>query len=136
MRSSRPACLAFALLLSVVDYRAAIPAGWIATASAQQATERYVPIGSSPGLSGVATVMGTVEALDLGERRLTLRAASGSRQVAVTDETRIWLDRTALGATNLPAELSDCRQGRTLEVKLAAGGEVAEWIKIRAPERP
>jgi len=133
MLSSRPVCMAFAVLIAFVDYLAAIPAGWIATASAQQATERYVPIGESPGLSGVATVMGTVEALDLPKRQLTLRAATGPRQVEVTDETRIWLDRTALGETNLAAELSDCRAGRTVEVKLAAGGEVAEWIKIQAP---
>lgn len=136
MLSSRPTCMAFAVLIAVVDYVAAVPTGWIAPASAQQATERYVPIGKSPGLSGVATVMGTVEALDLPQRRLTLRAASGLRQLEVTDETRIWLDRSSLGETNLPAELSECREGRTLEVRLAAGGEVAEWIKIRAPEGP
>ncbi len=31
------------------------------TAHAQQATEIYIPIGKSPGLSGKTTVIGTIE---------------------------------------------------------------------------
>jgi hypothetical protein len=109
---------------------------WIAPAHAQRATERYVPIGRSPGLSGVSTVMGSVETVDPDGGRLTLRSAAGPREVEVDDSTRIWLDRSALGETNLAADLGDCRAGRSVEVKIGAGGRVAEWIKIRAPASP
>lgn len=120
--------LALALLVAV--------ACWITAAHAQKATERYVPIGGSPGLSGVSTVMGTVDAVDAENRRVTLRSAGGPRQVEIDDATRIWLDRTALGESNLGADLSDCRAGLTVEVKLDAKGLVAEWLKIRAPASP
>jgi hypothetical protein len=102
---------------------------WLAPAAAQQATERYVPIGRSPGVS---TVMGSVESVDAGAGRLTLHAATGSRQVEVSDATHIWLDRSALGETNQVASLADCRVGADVEVKLAADGHTADWIKIRA----
>jgi hypothetical protein len=105
---------------------------WLAPAAAQQATERYVPIGRSPGVSGVFTEMGTVQAVDAEAGTLTLRAPSGSRQLEVSDATRIWLDRTDLGEPNQIAGLADCRVGGEVEVKLAADGHSVDWIKIRA----
>jgi len=105
---------------------------WAASAAAQQATEQYVPIGRSPGVSGVSTVMGTVESVSPGAARLTLRTDLGSRELEVSDTTRIWLDRTARGESNRAATLRDCRPGVEVEVKLAADGR-ADWIKIRAP---
>lgn len=104
-----------------------------ASASAQQAAEQYVPIGRSPGVSGVSTVTGTVESANAEAGRLTLKTDLGARELAVGDTTRIWLDRTARGESNQIATLRDCRPGSEAEVKLAADGHRAEWIKIRAP---
>jgi hypothetical protein len=105
---------------------------WLAPAAAQQATERYVPIGRSPGVSGVSTLMGTVQAVDVGAGTLTLQVAAGSRRVTVSDATRIWLDRSGVGETSQIARLADCHPGADVEVKLAADGHSADWIKIRA----
>jgi hypothetical protein len=107
---------------------------WVGPVSAQQATERYVPIGRSPGLSDGSTLMATVEKVDADSGRLTLRAASGSREVETDAATRIWMDRTALGESNAVAGVSDCREGLFVEVKLDPTGRRAEWIKLRAPE--
>lgn len=109
---------------------------WIGPASAQQATERYVPIGRSPGLSDGATLMATVQGVDAASGLLTLQAASGSHTVETGASTRIWWDRTALGESNGVASLSDCREGLGVEVKLDPTGRLAEWIKLRAPEGP
>jgi len=103
---------------------------------AQQATERYVPIGRSPGLSDGATLMATVLGVDAASGLLTLQAASGSHTVETGASTRIWWDRTALGESNGVASLSDCRKGLGVEVKLDPTGRLAEWIKVRAPEGP
>jgi hypothetical protein len=120
----RPPCLVLAALLAACA---------LAPASAQQATERYVPIGRSPGVSGVSTVTGTVESVDAAAGRLTLRTDTGPRVLEIADATRIWLDRSALGESNRAASLGACQPGREVEVKLAAGGRRADWIKIRAP---
>lgn len=101
-------------------------------AQAQRATERYVPIGRSPGLSGVSTVIGTVEAVDAASGLLRVRAAAEIREVQTQATTRIWLDRSARGESSASAELLDCRAGAEVEVKLAPDGRSAEWIKVRA----
>lgn len=120
----RPRCLGLAALIA---------ACFLAPASAQQATERYVPIGRSPGISGISTVMGTVQSVDPETGHLTLRTGEGPRELEIGDATRIWLDRSALGESNQTASLSACRPGAEVEVKLAADGRRADWIKIRAP---
>ena len=109
---------------------------WATPAAAQQATERYVPIGRSPGLSDGATLLGSVEAVDVEGGLLTLQDATGSHAVETGSATRIWWDRTALGESNGVASLSDCREGLDVEVKLDATGRLAEWIKLRAPGGP
>lgn len=111
---------------------------WIAPAYAQKATERYVPVGRSPGLSGQQTIVGTIQAVYVDERAMVVVGPRGMREVSVTDSTWIWLDRTELGRTNLTGTLADCRPGRTVEVKFeeAEWGRAAEWIKIRIAETP
>jgi len=103
------------------------------TARAQQATERYIPLGRSPGLSPAETRIGEIEAVDPEARRLALAGADGRFAVQVGESTRIWLDRTALGRSNAEGSLADCHPGRTAEVHFArpGGGPLAAWIKLR-----
>lgn len=103
-----------------------------APAGAQRATEQFIPVGRSPGLSGVTTLVGRVEAVDAGRGVLTVSAPDGRHEVAVSDATRIWLDRSQLLRTNETGTLSDCRPQRTVEVKLTEDG-AADWIKVRMP---
>jgi len=103
-------------------------------AHAQRTTERYIPLGQSPGMSGKTTLIGTVSAFDSGERSLAVQSAAGSQRVKLTDATRLWLDRSAAGQPTLVATPAELRAGRRIEVKLgdAGGRGTAEWIKIDA----
>jgi len=103
-------------------------------AHAQKTTERFIPIGKSPGLSGKFTLIGKIEAVDRQKKTLTCADASGSYVVKVTDQTRIWLDRTQQNQTNQTGALTDCQKGRMVEVKFVDKehkGGPAEWIKVR-----
>jgi hypothetical protein len=104
-------------------------------AQAQRATERYIPIGRSPGLSGKRTVMGTIAAVNAKERTLTCAYASGTATMKVTDRTRIWLDRSKDKLPNLTGTLADCIVGRPMEARFLnderkPGAEV-DWIKVQ-----
>ena len=106
-------------------------------APAQKATEQFIPVGESPGLSDGDTLLGRVESADAAQGALTVATPDGLREVGVTDETRIWLDRTNLGQPNVPGTLSDCAPHLTVEVRLEPGSETAEWVKVRmAPPPP
>lgn len=102
---------------------------------AQEATEMYVPIGQSPGISGKTTVIGTVQALNAAARTLTVAAPGGPQTFAITAKTRIWLDRSAAKQSNQSGSLPDLQQGRRVEVRpqAAAAKAGADWIKVQVP---
>lgn len=105
-------------------------------AHAQKATEMIIPIGQSPGLSGKHTLIARIEAVNLQTRTLTLKAASGTQTVRITDQTRIWLDRSKLQQPNRTGAFADCSVGSTAEVKFVQNerkdGGVADWVKVQA----
>ena len=47
-------------------------------ASGQQATEMFIPIGQSPGLSNKESVIGTLESVDQGKQMVTISSSSGA----------------------------------------------------------
>ena len=85
-------------------------------ARGQEATERYIPIGQSPGLSRQYNYMGPIDAVDAENRTLTVAGPSGARLVKLTERTRIWLDRSMLESTSSSGRFEDCLLGRTVEV--------------------
>jgi len=101
-------------------------------AVAQEATEMYIPIGQSPGVSNKASVVGTVQVLNAAARTVTVTGPSGPQTFAITGKTRIWLDRSAGKQTNRSGSLADLQQGRRVEVKPQPAGR-ADWIKVQAP---
>ena len=103
-------------------------------AHAQRTTERYIPLGQSPGLSGKVTVIGTVGAVDGGDRSLAVQSGAGTQHVKLTNATRMWLDRSAAQQPTLSATMADLRPGRRVEVKFTDDNNrtVADWIKIDA----
>ncbi len=102
-------------------------------ARGQEATERYIPIGQSPGLSRQYNYIGPIEAVDPESRTLTVAGPSGVRVVKLTERSRIWLDRSMLELTSLRGSFEDCQLGRTVEVKYKdpSRRELADWIKLR-----
>ena len=82
------------------------------------------------------TLVGRIEAMDVERRSLTVAGPQGRREIAVSDATTIWLDRTALGLTNTPGTLADCQAQRSVEIKLDDDGRGADWIKGRMSTAP
>jgi hypothetical protein len=102
-------------------------------AHGQKQTERFIPVGQSPGVSGKSTWIGTIEATDPKARTITLAQGERRYTVAVTERTRIWLDRSRLKLTALNGSYGDLQPGRRVEVKYgdAKREGIAEWIKVQ-----
>ncbi|MGH9392488.1 MAG: hypothetical protein ACRD1Z_23030, partial [Vicinamibacteria bacterium] len=103
-------------------------------ASAQEATELFIPIGQSPDLSNEVTVIGTIESVDAAARTLVVKTDSGSATAATTEKTTIYLDRSRRKESNRYGAFEDLKEGARVEVlyvgrKRAAGGP-AEWVKV------
>ncbi len=106
--------------------------GAISPACGQQETERFIPLGQSPGVSHKVTYIGEIADVDEAKRTVTLADPAGLRTVRITEKTRIWRDRTRLKQTNLAGSFADLHKGRRVEVKFAdpARREVADWVKV------
>ncbi len=108
----------------------------ITFAYGQKQTERYIPLGQSPGVSGKYTLIGEIRTVDPQAQALTILGPSGTQTAIVTPRTKIWLDRSKLKLTNLTGGFSDLRVGRRAEVKYedAQKKKFAEWIKVQLTE--
>lgn len=104
----------------------------IDVAVAQKQTEIYIPIGESPGLSGVYSDVGEIRAFDAATGALSLQVGGATRTVRVAPDTRIWLDRHEAGLRNVEGTRSDLVAGRRAEVKYEDPGkrQVAGWVKV------
>jgi hypothetical protein len=102
-------------------------------AHGQEATERFIPIGQSPGVSGTQGTVGTIVAVDPEQRVLRLQAPAGPMTVEIAEATRIWIDRHEFGLPTREGSFQDCQKGRRAEVKYAAPETrgVADWVKIQ-----
>jgi hypothetical protein len=111
---------------------------WLIPGVAHEETERYIPIGQSPGISGKYSYLGPIRSIDRAQQAVIVEDASGQRAVKVTPRTRIYLDRSASGLTNLTGSFEDCRIGYTVEIKYvdARTKDEADWIKVRVSEKP
>lgn len=123
-------------LLGICTILAAV--GAATPAGGQKATERYIPLGQSPGVSQKLTVIGRISAVDPQRRTITVAGPSGAGAVEVKGDTRIWIDRSKAGQTNINGSFADLRAGRTVEVKFVdpVRKRTAEWIKVEAPAGP
>lgn len=104
-------------------------------AAAQFMTEQFIPIGRSPGVSGVLSVIGTIEAVDLSARSMRITGPQGPVTYAFADSTHIWVDRSTQGRSALVGSTADLVVGRRAEVKFesAERRDFAEWIKVEGP---
>jgi hypothetical protein len=106
-------------------------------AYAQKATEQFIPIGQSPGISGTHTWIGEIVASDSRALTLSARAAQGPVTVRLNDKTRIFLDRSKLKQSNLAGSIADLQKGRVAEVRYEGPAEArtADWIKVEITQR-
>ncbi|PYN87096.1 MAG: hypothetical protein DMD87_14435 [Candidatus Rokuibacteriota bacterium] len=126
----------FGLILENLDGFVLLFGGALA-ADGQEATEFYIPVGQSPGLSGKVTVIGTVETADARGRTIVVAGPSGKRTAAITDRTKIWLDRSKLGQQNQKGTFADLGKGAVVEVKYEDKEPRvrAEWVKVEMAAR-
>ncbi len=105
---------------------------------AQKATEIFIPVGQSPGLSGKYTSIGKITAIDTANRTITVADSRGSYEVKITEQTQIWLDKSKLKATSQKGGFKDIRKGLLVEVKYQNNQRQvkgpAEWIKMQVTE--
>jgi hypothetical protein len=114
----------------------ALAAVWLSSAahvSGQEATEIFIPLGQSPGVSNKSSVIGPIDSVDEKSRSMTVAGPSGRLTVEITDRTRIWRDRSLLKLGNQTGTFADLRKGRKVEVKLepGEGKRAVEWIKVQ-----
>ena len=105
-------------------------------AHGQKSTERYIPIGQSPGLSGKYTSIGLITVVNTRTRTITIADSAGPKTVQITDTTRIWLDRSKLKKSNTSGRFTDLVKGRRVEAKYEHPDrrQVAEWVKVEISE--
>lgn len=99
---------------------------------AQQATEVYIPIGKSPGVSASQSIIGTITATDYEAYQVTITANGVDTTVTMTERTIYYLDRNHVKQTNGIGSFDDCEIRRRVEARVTADGKV-EWIKIATP---
>lgn len=105
--------------------------GW-SIACGQQATEIYIPIGKSPGISGTDSVIGSISSVDRTGYRMTIAADGETKTVTMTPSTRYYIDRHKHKQSNVTGSFEDCETGRRVEV-LVDDDSNAVWVKIAAP---
>lgn len=109
----------------------------LVTDAGQWATEQYIPIGKSPGISGEYARIGTIDAIDVDARQVTIATQTGPVVVELTENTIVWVDRSKLGKANTAGSVDDLAEGREVEVlseeRERRGEGPAAWIKVRQP---
>ena len=114
--------------------------GGMPSAHGQKATEMFIPIGQSPGLSNTISVIGTIETLDPRGHTIAITGSSGSWSAMITNRTKIWLDKSKLRLTNEKGTFVDLRRGQLVEVKYedpegrSKAKGPADWIKVQITE--
>lgn len=98
----------------------------------QKATEQYIPIGQSPGVSGKLSYLGAITQHSARNQTITVADSAGPRTVKISNSTRIWLDRSKLKQSNVSGSFSDLQPGRRVEVKFVnpERRDAAEWVKV------
>ncbi|WP_139558718.1 hypothetical protein [Methylotetracoccus oryzae] len=103
-------------------------------AQAQQATEMYIPIGASPGVSGKASVVGTIATVETEGRRFSVKVGDAAVMVTIPETAPVWLDRSRGKGPNRAGSPLDLKPGLSVEVKsreaLPAESITAEWVKV------
>ena len=99
----------------------------------QQETEKFIPIGYSPGISDKYSFIGSIVAVDEDMHTIVVESNRGTKTIKITQETRIWLDRSKRKRANTTGSYSDCEVGRKVEVMHVHDDETAaDWIKVES----
>lgn len=104
-----------------------------AVGQAQQTTEKFIPIGMSPGVSGKSSYQGNIIAVNSAAKSFSIQTDGDNKVISVAPTTRIWLDRSKSRKSSLDGEFGTLETGATVEVLMDPGDPAkAAWIKIEA----
>jgi len=104
-----------------------------AVGQAQQTTEKFIPIGMSPGVSGKSSYLGSITSVDPAAKSFSIQTDSDSKIIGVAPTTRIWLDRSKSRKSNLDGEFGALEAGSRVEIMMDPSAPTkAAWIKIEA----
>ncbi|HJR70356.1 MAG TPA: hypothetical protein VKA43_09980 [Gammaproteobacteria bacterium] len=105
----------------------------VQVATAQHLTEQHIPVGAYPELVGVDVTVCTIVAVDPRERTITVQKDGSEQRFRVTDDTKIWLDRSRLAQPAVGGNLADVAPGLAAEIR-SVGPEqpdAAYWVKVQ-----
>ena len=102
-------------------------------ALAQQATEIYIPIGESPGVSKSDSIIGSITSVDHQRYQMVISVAGESRTITMTQSTRYYIDKSSDRKQNRYGDFDDCESGQRIEAYVDDNGE-AVWVKIDASD--
>ena len=100
---------------------------------AQKATEIFIPVGQSPGVSGIYSMVAKIVDVKSEDRTINMSNSSGNYTVKIMKQTQIWLDRSKLNMKNKVGSFSDLKSNLTIEVRYKdkeRKGKV-DWVKIQ-----
>jgi hypothetical protein len=105
--------------------------GFTTSIDAQKTTERFIPIGESPGLSGVKTVVGVANQVTANS--VIIDAQSTTQEIRIAPTTKIYLDRSSTRQPNTLGTMFDITPGATIEVRFLndISAQPADWIKVK-----
>jgi hypothetical protein len=103
-----------------------------AAAAGHPATELYIPIGKSPGISNVKSYIGRIQSPGAAQNGFTMLVQDSPKYVVFDKTTKVYLQYATPGKGNRLGNYADCQADRTTEVHLNAEG-TARWIKILMP---
>ena len=112
--------------------------GCFTGAYAQKATEVYIPIGQSPGISGNSSVIGTVESIDIANSTITVLYDNKRYTGTIDTESFVYLDRSKYRKKNTIGDLTDCKAGSNCEMtyqyKEGQQTDIVKWLKVEVEE--
>ena len=99
---------------------------------AQKETEVFIPIGKSPGVSGKYSMICTVQTIQMNDSIMTIKQDSGNMNLMITEQTKVYLDKSRLKLQNKKGTVADIKPGMTMEVKYIDNkpGNPIDWIKV------
>jgi hypothetical protein len=98
---------------------------------AQQTTEKFIPIGMSPGVSNKVSFQGEISGTDRVAKSFSIRVDDSSKTFSVTPSTHIWLDRSKVRKPSIDGSFDNLETGRWIEIRYNSDDPtLADWIKI------
>lgn len=118
----------------VLFFLSALLAGACREGNAQKMTEIYIPLGQSPGVSGILIVLGRVKTILPRDSTIAIAQEDGSTIIIkVAANTAIYLDKSKFRLTNTKGAFADIKPGLMIEAKYPDDkkGGFIQWVKVQ-----